>query len=79
MATRSVHFVLYLPDQNSAIYRRTADASHAALTITNVPADVTDRVVEIVANLTAIAVPSGTPALVDFAQLGKDRTVNLYR
>jgi hypothetical protein len=79
MATRSVHFVLYLPDQNFAIYRRTADASHAALTITNVPADVTDRVVEIVANLTAIAVPSGTPALVDFAQLGKDRTVNLYR
>jgi hypothetical protein len=79
MATRSVHFVLYLPDQSSAIYRRTADASHAALTIANVPADVTDRVVEIAANLTAIAVPSGTPAIVDFAQLGKDRTVNLYR
>jgi hypothetical protein len=71
--------VLYLPDQSSAIYRRTADASHAALTIANVPAEVTDRIVEIAANLTAIAVPSGTPAIVDFAQLGKDRTVNLYR
>ena len=33
MATRSVHFVLYLPDQSSAIYRRTTDASHAALTV----------------------------------------------
>ena len=79
MATRNVHFVLYLPDQTSAFYRRTADASHAALTIANVPADISDRVVEIAANLTAIAVPSGTPAIIDFAQLGKDRTVNLYR
>jgi len=47
MATRNVHFVLYLPDQTSAFYRRTADASHAALTIANVPADISDRVVQI--------------------------------
>ena len=79
MSTRNVHFVLYLPDQASAFYRHTADASHAVLTIANVPADISDRAVEIAANLTAIAVPSGTPAIVDFAQLGKDRTVNLYR
>jgi len=79
MATRSVHFVLCLPDQMTAFYRRTADASHAALTIANVPAHISDRAVEIAANLTAIAVPSGTPAIVDFARLGKNRTVNLYR
>jgi hypothetical protein len=78
MATRTVHFVLYLPDQGFAIYRRTAAGSRAPLVVTNVPADVSDRAVEIAANLTAIAVPSGMPAIVDFAQLGKGRTVNLY-
>jgi hypothetical protein len=61
MATRTVHFVLYLPDQGFAIYRRTAAGSRAALVVTNVPADVSDRAVEIAANLTAIAVPSGMP------------------
>jgi hypothetical protein len=78
MATRTVHLVLYLPNRTAAVYRRTADRSHAALTVTKIPADVTDRAVEIAANLTSITSPSGRPCIVDYAQLGKDRFVNLF-
>ena len=78
MGTRAVHLVLYLPDRTAAVYRRTADSSHAALTVTKIPEDVTDRTVEIAANLTSITSPSGIHCFVDYAQLGKDRFVNLY-
>ncbi|HEY3178047.1 MAG TPA: hypothetical protein VGL25_04130 [Casimicrobiaceae bacterium] len=78
-ATRTVHFVLYLPDRTIAVYRRTANHLHAALTVTNVPADVSDRAVEIAANLTAIATPFPRPCVVDYTQLGAGRVVNLYR
>ena len=78
MAMRTIHFVMYLPDQKSAIYRRTADGSHAFLTVTNVPANVSDRTVELAVHLTTIASPFRVPRVVDYVRLGKDRFVNLY-
>ena len=60
------------------MYRRTADASHAVLTVANVPASVSDRTVELSVNLTKIASPFRTPRVVDYVQLGKGRFVNLY-
>ena len=77
--TRRVHFVRYLPDQQTALYRRTADSSHAALTVANVPANVSDRKVEIVANLTKLTTRFGIASVVDYAQLGMGRFVDLYR
>ena len=75
---RTIHFVMYLPDQRSAIYRRTADPSHAVLTVANVPPNVSDRAVELIVNLTKIAFPFRASRVVDYVQLGKGRFVNLY-
>ena len=75
---RTIHFVMYLPDQKSAMYRRTADVSHAVLTVENVPPNVSDRAVELSVNLTKIVFPFRTSRVVDYMQLGKGRFVNLY-
>ena len=75
---RTIHFVMYLPDQKSAMYRRTADVSHAVLTVANVPPNVSDRAVELSVNLTKIAFPFRTSRVVDYTRLGKGRFVNLY-
>jgi hypothetical protein len=75
---RTIHFVMYLPDQKSAMYRRTADVSHAVLTVANVPPNVSDRAVELSVNLTNIAFPFRTSRVVDYTRLGKGRFVNLY-
>jgi len=76
---RIVHFVLFLPDRTTAIYKRTADRSHAVLAVANVPPGTSDRAVEIAVNLTAIARPFRQRCTVDYAQLGAGRVVNLYR
>src|SRR5438270_659332 len=76
---RIVHFVLFLPDRTTAIYKRTADRSHAVLAVANVPPGISDRAVEIAVNLTAIARPFRQRCTVDYAQLGAGRVVNLYR
>jgi hypothetical protein len=75
---RTIHFVMYLPDQKTAMYRRTADVSHAVLTVANVPPNVSDRAVEFSVNLTKIASPFRTSRVIDYMQLGKGRFVNLY-
>jgi hypothetical protein len=75
---RNLHFVRYLPDRVSAVYRRTADASHAALTVVGVPGNVTDRAVEIAANLTVFVAPFGVRYVVDYSEIGRNRIVNLY-
>src|SRR5437879_10310434 len=78
LAMRTIHFVMYLPDQKSAMYRRTADVSHAVLTVANVPPNVSDRAVELSVNLTKIAFPFRTSRVVDYTRHGKGRYVNLY-
>lgn len=75
---RAVHFVRYLPDQRSAVYRRTADASHARLTVANVPANISDRAVEIVVNLVVFAAPFGVRCVIDYARLNEGRLIVLF-
>ena len=75
---RTVHFVRYLPDRLSAVYRRTHDVSHAALTVVRVPAHVSDRAVEIAANLTIFAAPFGVRYIVDYARIGRNRFIYLF-
>jgi hypothetical protein len=75
---RTLHFVRYLPDRTSAVYRRTADTSHAALTIVQIPATISDRAVEIAANLTVFAGPFGRRHVVRYADIGKNRFVYLF-
>jgi hypothetical protein len=80
MRTRTLHFVLYLPDRRTAIYRRTAEVSHAALTIENIPVEVSDRVVEVAANLAATAMESaGGRIVIEYAEFVKRRFVTLNR
>jgi hypothetical protein len=76
---RSLHFVLYLPDRKTAIYRRTADRSHATLTIENIPANVSDRVVEVAANLAGIPLQTDEHRTLDYAEFVKRRFVTLNR
>jgi hypothetical protein len=76
--SRTVHFVRYLPDRMSAVYRRTADASHATLSIERVPAHVSDRAVEIAANLTIFAVPFGVRYVVDYSEMGANQLIYLF-
>jgi len=75
---RTVHFVRYLPDQRTAVYRRTADPSHARLSVTNVPANISDRAVEIVVNLTVAAAPFGMRSEIDYGRLRKNQAVILF-
>ena len=77
-AGRTLHFVRYLPDRTSSIYRRTADPSHAALTVGCVPASVSDRSVEIAVNLTVFAGPFGVRHVVHYAEIGRNRLVYLF-
>ena len=79
VAKRCLHFVLYLPDRRTAIYRRTADLSHASLTIENIPANVSDRVVEVAANLAGIPLDIDVHRTVDYAEFVKRRLVTLNR
>jgi hypothetical protein len=75
---RAVHFVRYLPDQRSAVYRRTADPSHARLTVANVPANISDRAVEIVVNLVVFAAPFGVRCVIDYSRLNRNRLTVLF-
>ncbi len=77
-AERTLHFVRYLPDRNTSMYRRTADNSHAALTILCVPVGVPDRTVEIMANLTIFAGPFGVRHVVHYSEIGRNRVVYLF-
>ena len=60
------------------MYRRTADPSHASLTIACVPMNVSDRAVEIAVNLTVFAAPFGVRHVVDYAEIGRNRLVYLF-
>jgi hypothetical protein len=75
---RTLHFVRYLPDRTSSVYRRTADPSHATLTVGCVPAGVSDRAVEIAVNLTVFAGPFGVRHVVHYAEIGRNRLVYLF-
>ena len=75
---RTLHFVRYLPDRTASVYRRTADASHASLTIGCVPTTVSDRAVEIAVNLTVFAAPFGVRHVVHYAEIGRNRLVYLF-
>jgi hypothetical protein len=75
---RTLHFVRYLPDRTSSVYRRTADPAHAALTVRCVPSDVSDRSVEIAVNLTVFAGPFGVRHVVHYAEIGRNRLVYLF-
>ena len=75
---RTLHFVRYLPDRTSSVYRHTADPSHAALTVGCVPASVSDRSVEIAVNLTVFAGPFGVRHVVHYAEIGRNRLVYLF-
>ena len=75
---RTLHFVRYLPDRTCAVYRRTAEPSHAALTIEQIPATISDRAVEIAANLTVFAGPFGLRLVVRYKDIGKNRFVYLF-
>jgi len=75
---RTLHFVRYLPDRTSSVYRRTADPSHAALSVGCVPATVSDRSVEIAVNLTVFAGPFGIRHVVHYAEIGRNRVVYLF-
>ena len=79
MEKRTLHFVLYLPDRKTAIYRRTADIEHAALTIRNIPANVSDRVVEVAVNLASIRMEFGAQRSVEYAEFVKRRFVTANR
>ena len=80
MATseRLLHFVRYLPDRHTAVYRKTAEKAHAALTVLCVPATVPDRTVEIMANLTVFAGPFGVRHVVHYSEIGRNRVVYLF-
>ncbi|MET0442003.1 MAG: hypothetical protein ABWY07_00125 [Burkholderiales bacterium] len=75
---RTLHFVRYLPDRMSSVYRRTADPSHAVLTVGWIPAHVSDRSVEIAVNLTVFAGPFGVRNVVHYAEIGRNRLVYLF-
>lgn len=75
---RTLHFVRYLPDRNTSVYRRTSLASHAALTVVCVPASVPDRTVEIMSNLTVFAGPFGVRHVVHYSEIGRNRVVYLF-
>lgn len=77
-AGRTLHFVRYLPDRATAVFRRTADVSHATLTVAGIPPAVSDRAVEIAVNLTVFAAPFGLRHIVRYADIGKNRFVYLF-
>ena len=76
--SRTLHFVRYLPDRSSCVYRRTADQSHATLTVHGIPASVSDRAVEIAVNLTVFAAPFGRRHTVAYTDIGANRFVYLF-